>query len=307
MKKNGYVWCTYRAWSFEVLEGLLATHDLKCIAILTTKTCTWKFSRFEALGIKVFKMDPKRAFIQGSKFLDFIEQNPPICSFFYGWSWIVPKQYHSKHLCVTYHPGKLPNDRGGSPLQNQIRNGADWTYGNIIRISDGLDTGDIYASTKISLCGTIEDVWVRMTTSALSTTHEFFADLQANNLVAKKQTAEGTVFNRVSAGAEEIKPSDQTAVDAFNIVRAHNEFDSNSYVLKAFYKIFDLRIIIFRSELDLPDGIDEVELEHIDRSQSHMLPNLLTQVANGQKCLSLTFKDRRKLYINSGRIDLGEF
>ena len=42
--------------------------------------------------------------------------------FFFHWSDIVSKEIYTNYKCVTIHTGRLPKDRGGSPLQNQILN-----------------------------------------------------------------------------------------------------------------------------------------------------------------------------------------
>ena len=188
MSGKTFVWCTYRTWSLEVLEGLLSHPDFRCSAILTTFDCIWDSTPFEAHGIRIFRLPPKSSLKEGSKFLEFLKIHPPACSFFYGWSWTIPKDFHEKYFSVTFHPGKLPNDRGGSPLQNQIRNGETWSYGNIIKIAEELDAGEIFAQVKFSLFGDISDVWARMTASGVYTTRNFLTDIAQGTLKSKKQT-----------------------------------------------------------------------------------------------------------------------
>ena len=46
-KNENFVWCTYRNWSFEILDALIDLNTSKCVSILTTKTCVYDFSKFE--------------------------------------------------------------------------------------------------------------------------------------------------------------------------------------------------------------------------------------------------------------------
>ena len=302
MSEKTFIWCTYRTWSFEVLEGLLSHPDFKCSAILTTLDCVWDFTQFEARGIRVFRLSPESCFKNGSAFLEFLKNRPPSCSFFYGWSWIIPKDFHEKYFSVTLHPGKLPNDKGGSPLQNQIRNGETWSYVNIIQISEKMDEGDIFVQEKISLLGDISDVWARMTASGIYTTRNFLTSIKLGTLRPKKQIEKGATYKRVKPGSEELKPAEHTALQAFNIIRAHNETDPNTYVKKAFYRLGGHRILCLRADLVRHSSLEALNLEGLGKHSIEILYEHSHQVNNGEKCFKLTFRDQKPIFITQTRV-----
>ena len=92
-----------------------------------------------------------------------LEEISPDWIFFFHWSEIVSKNIYSKYKCVTIHTGNLPEDRGGSPLQNQILVPKILSRVNAIVLQDPVDSGDIYNSYPISLQGSLEDIWSSIT------------------------------------------------------------------------------------------------------------------------------------------------
>ena len=86
------------------------------------------------------------------------EINPDVIIIFH-WPNIIPKCVYTKFKCVTIHTGNLPDDRGGSPIQNQILRGKMFSKVNLIEVTDPLDSGGIYCSKEISLQGSLDDIW----------------------------------------------------------------------------------------------------------------------------------------------------
>tara|TARA_S200002703_G_scaffold22999_1_gene19750 strand:- start:8749 stop:9414 length:666 start_codon:yes stop_codon:yes gene_type:complete len=103
--------------------------------------------------------------IYSKKLIDDIN---PDWVFFFHWSDIVPKEIYNNHKCVVIHTGRLPKDRGGSPLQNQIIRGITHTMVNAIEMKKELDSGSIYHSLPFTLQGNITDIWL----SIADTTHK---------------------------------------------------------------------------------------------------------------------------------------
>jgi len=80
--------------------------------------------------------------------------------FFLHWNYIVPSSIYNNYECINLHTGNLPEDRGGSPIQNQILLGKSASKVNALRMSDdGIDSGPIYCSEQITLQGTIFDIF----------------------------------------------------------------------------------------------------------------------------------------------------
>jgi len=81
--------------------------------------------------------------------------------FFPHWSWIIPEEIWSNFNCVVFHMTDLPYGRGGTPLQNLILRGHKKTKISALKVDGGLDTGDIYLKTDLSLAGSAEEIYQR--------------------------------------------------------------------------------------------------------------------------------------------------
>lgn len=77
------------------------------------------------------------------------------------WSNIIPGEIYNNYECVVFHMTDLPYGRGGSPLQNLITRGFTDTKISALKVTDGLDTGDVYLKRELSLLGTAEEIFIR--------------------------------------------------------------------------------------------------------------------------------------------------
>lgn len=298
-----YAWCTYRDWSFQVLDGLLDLPGWRCGLIVTTPGCRTDLSRFERLGIPVLRIDPTKELKAGGAGQIALASLTPRAIFHYGWSWLVPPAVLDLCPNVTLHPGKLPKDRGGSPIQNQIRNGETWSYANIIQLVPGLDEGPVYDRERFSLLGDdVDAVWARMVSAGVVSTRRFLSDLLAGRAVAAPQdaTVTPTVYKRVTPAQAELIPESQTARQMYDIVRAHNETDGNSYVVRAWLRIGDKRVVAERASLVVPAGAEVL---------SPTAPFWLTDtyaaahaVNEGSRCLTVTGSDGQVLLLTRIRV-----
>ena len=81
---------------------------------------------------------------------------------FYGWSWVIGKNLIETKKCIMLHPSKLPNYRGGSPIQNQILNNVLNSAVTLFRMNNKIDAGNILLQEKLSLAGSINDIFERI-------------------------------------------------------------------------------------------------------------------------------------------------
>ena len=66
-----------------------------------------------------------------------VEQHKNISKiFFLHWNFIVPSSIYNNYECINLHTGNLPEDRGGSPIQNQILLGKYVSQVNALKMSD---------------------------------------------------------------------------------------------------------------------------------------------------------------------------
>ncbi len=79
--------------------------------------------------------------------------------FFPHYSKLIPKEIISEYVCIGFHTGNLPSDRGGSPIQNKILRGEYRTLVSALRLTEELDSGPIYCSRPVDLeFGDIESI-----------------------------------------------------------------------------------------------------------------------------------------------------
>jgi len=124
--------------------------------------------------------------------LDKLEKIKPQAIFFPHWSHIIPNEIHSKFNCIVFHMTDLPYGRGGSPLQNLIVRGHKSTKLSSLKVDKGLDTGDIYLKTDLSLEGSAQQIFER----ANDLIKDQIITIVNENLQPIPQSGEPTVFSR---------------------------------------------------------------------------------------------------------------
>lgn len=301
-----YVWATYRDWSFKILESIQSLDGWETGLIITTSDCQYDLSKFEDLEIPVLRVDnPKTCFKETGEALEHLLKIKPETILFPGWSWYVPKQVLDLATSVVLHPGKLPKDRGGSPIQNQMRRGKEWTYLNMIEMVEDIDAGPIYVKEKMSLEGTAEDVWPRMTATGSFLTRNYLTRLAKGNFEPTPQPeGEPVVYKRVKPEDSELRlDGSMNAEQMHNIIRAHYELDQNTYVKPAFLTFGNRRLIVEGSSLEKPEIVsgevvkDSAELKSLDFFV------LSSDVMNGKKYLALEDNLGKQVYLT--RFNIG--
>lgn len=106
---------------------------------------------------------PEHEFIIFSSEVEFepysVENVKPDLILFYGWSSIVPQKLIDDYRCIMLHPSKLPEYRGGSPIQNQIINGVKSSAVTLFLMNQDLDAGPILKQYPLSLEGTLDQIF----------------------------------------------------------------------------------------------------------------------------------------------------
>ena len=121
---------------------------------------------------------------------------------FYGWSWIIKKISFSKYNCLMLHPSLLPKFRGGSPIQNQIIRNIKKSAVTIFKINEIIDGGDILYQSKLSLKGSLDDIFQRMSEIGFKGTQKI---LNSKKINQKKQNhSKDTQYKRRKPEESEI-------------------------------------------------------------------------------------------------------
>jgi methionyl-tRNA formyltransferase len=120
--------------------------------------------------------------------------------FFTHWNWIVKDDIHQNFNCVVFHTAPLPYGRGGSPIQNLILEGFDKAPVCAIKMTRELDSGPIYASSAISLAGSLKDIFLRLNVAV----NDLIEEITENNPSAVPQRGEPHIFKRLTIEDNEI-------------------------------------------------------------------------------------------------------
>ena len=173
--------------------------------------------------------------------LENIKKINPKYIFFPHWSWIVPKEITDSYDCVCIHMTDLPYGRGGSPLQNLIIKGHKVTKITALKMTQELDTGDIYHKVSLDLLGSAQEIFIEAANKA----YELIKFIVENNPTPQPQEGEVVNFNRRKPSQSEI-PKDITFDNIYDYVRM---LDADTY--PAAYIDFDgFRLLFKKAKLD---------------------------------------------------------
>ena len=120
-----------------------------------------------------------------------IKSIKPKIILFFGWSWKISKNIHENYNCFMLHPSLLPKFRGGSPIQNQIIRNVKNSGITIFKINDIIDGGDIYFQQKISLDGTLHNIFKKIVKFGIIGTRKI---LTSKNITVRKQNHKKATF-----------------------------------------------------------------------------------------------------------------
>jgi methionyl-tRNA formyltransferase len=153
--------------------------------------------------------------------------------FFPHWSWIVPKEIWQEFECVTIHETDLPYGRGGSPIQNLIALKHKKTKISAIKIDAGIDTGELYLKKSISLRGTAQEIFTRVSDTVFSSV---IPTIIAKEPKPKKQQGKAVVFKRRTPEMSCIN-GNETQAELYDRIRM---VDADSYP-KAYIEVGNKR------------------------------------------------------------------
>ncbi len=142
---------------------------------------------FKSCGVEVTVINHKEEFT-----LTNLSSLSPDYIFLPHWSYIIPKEIYNAFNCIVFHMTDLPYGRGGSPLQNLIVRGHEQTKISALRVTEGIDTGDVYLKRDLALFGTAEEIFLRASKVII----EMIEEIIANVPQPSPQSGEITAFKR---------------------------------------------------------------------------------------------------------------
>ena len=211
--------CSYRDWALDIYEKVQEIYNDKHNFLMWRKK-----DDFDAFQLKEFKPD---------------------LILWYGWSWMVDETFVNNYESVMLHPSPLPKYRGGSPIQNQIINGEKIGAVTLFKMNEELDKGDIYQQLPMSLTGSLDDIFRRISDLGFAAT----CDIINNNYTLRTQDeSKSSYYKRRSAIDSEITLEElktQSAEYLYNKIRMLNDPYPN-----AFIKTFDgEKLYIIKSKI----------------------------------------------------------
>jgi methionyl-tRNA formyltransferase len=220
------VCCGYRAWALEIFAGIAhLAHEFTVVRLEEDAT---------AAALAALRPD---------------------IILFYGWSRIIERDVLQLAPCICLHPSRLPQFRGGSPLQNQIIRGITDSAVTLFRMTEKLDQGDIVLQRPLSLAGHLDEIFERMTEVSIAMTIEMLS--QPLHATPQDHSA-ATYFRRRTPEMSELTLEDlrtKTARELYDFIRALEDPYPNAFIRCRDGK----RLLIKRAEIE-PDALESVNV-----------------------------------------------
>lgn len=124
--------------------------------------------------------------------LENLKQINPDKIFIPHWSYIIPSSIYNLFQCIVFHMTDLPYGRGGSPLQNLIIRGHTSTKISAIKVSEGIDAGNVYLKKNLKLNGTAKEIFI----SATPIIEKMIVEILQNDISPIPQIGDVVKFKR---------------------------------------------------------------------------------------------------------------
>lgn len=194
-----------------------------------------------------------------------VSQIDPTWIFVAHWSFIIPSDIWRNWKTVIFHMTDLPYGRGGSPLQNLIKEGFSSTTLSALRCSQALDSGDIYMKMPLSLYGSAEEIYLRANTLI----EEMIFKILEENPNPIAQRGKPTYFKRRTPSQSDLRECPNSDLEAwYDHIRM---LDADGYP-HAFLEFMGMRLKFRRASLRHSGIHADVIITPIDDHSSGSTP-----------------------------------
>jgi methionyl-tRNA formyltransferase len=168
--------------------------------------------------------------------ISYINQNPLVkYIFFVGWSEIINDDIINNYVCLCIHPSKLPLYRGGSPIQNQIIDGIIESGVTLFRMNKILDSGPIIDQRFLSLSGSLEQIFTRLSILTTDLIRTFIYKIENNIPIVydDQEHHKATFYKRRKPDQSEITFDELktlTAIQLYNKIRSLEDPYPNAFI-----------------------------------------------------------------------------
>ena len=148
---------------------------------------------------------------------------------------ILPKEILNipKYGCVNGHASLLPKYRGASPIQWCIVCGETKTGVTVMRMDEGMDTGDILkiVQTEIGTEETAEELFERLSVITAELLVNTLSDLEKGNITPQKQDEKNATYAPIIKKEMAKLDFTKTAADIHNAVRGYYSWPCAFFML----------------------------------------------------------------------------
>ena len=184
--------------------------------------------------------------------INYLKRKKPEIIFFPDWSWIIPNEIISNYKCICFHESHLPKFRGGSPIQNQIIRGITKTKTTGFIMIDKIDAGDIILQKNLSLEGSIQEIFSRMSENDYS----LILKIMNGRYKRKKQSGKPTTYSRRKPKESELKSLNHSIRYLYNFIHMLEDPYPNAFIRIGKQKLIFKKAIYNNKKLSL-----EVKIE----------------------------------------------
>ena len=184
--------------------------------------------------------------------INYLRKKNPEIIFFPDWSWIIPNEIISNYKCICFHESNLPKFRGGSPIQNQIIRGITKTKTTAFIMNEKIDAGDIILQKNLSLEGSIQEIFSRMSENDYS----LILKIINGKYKRRKQSGKPTTYSRRKPKESELKNLNHSTNYLYNFIRMLEDPYPNAFIRIGKQKLIFKKAIYNNKKLSL-----EVKIE----------------------------------------------
>ena len=179
---------TIRKWNLENSKNFILEHPEHDVQLITERSCFIK---------------------------ETVEAFSPDYIFFTHWCWMIPEWAYGQYRCILFHPSDLPRGRGGSPIQNQIKDGYTRTMISAIAVEKEVDSGAVYLKRELSLMGTAEEIFIRESKIIFE---DMIPAIMESGVVPKAQEGRSSVYKRRKP-EQSVLPAETDLIGLFDHIR----------------------------------------------------------------------------------------
>ncbi len=178
-------------------------------------------------------VETPKTFKNGNNVEEFLKHNYDLC-IVASYGLILPEAIlkSPKFGCVNLHASILPKYRGASPIQMALKNGDSETGITVMKMDQGLDTGDIGAIHKLDIAeeDTFTTLFEKLGDLAADIIIPTIENIRNNIIKYNKQNSDSATIARLLSKKDGIIDFESTASEIIRQIRAYEIFPGSYFM-----------------------------------------------------------------------------